>query len=426
MPNESDPARRFGLHRSLLSLFVPLTLNWLVVLYAMLALAIGWSYASLRIQTDYRQTLDMERSRLRGVAAALQAGSQAMINDGVGAAIAGANAVMIRTGDIDDSTSAQRSAMLGEMLTGGEYVQSLFLYTPGRFARTSRGGQRETATQPPAWLTLPRSTLNGATWVGKPIVEPGSSGSQVIPVARHIMTAERDGLWAGALFDFAAFDDLYRRVGRDLRLMGVLAQDGTVLILIPSNAVPGLTPGTNVAENSLFRLASRNPEAGVVEGFGEATGRDMIYGYERVHGYDMTIFAGQSRDVVLAPWRDRRRTTLMVTAAASAVIGLLTWVLGQHLATRRRMREIEDAHIRRVERRDRRATQLRESARRWRMVGPPARHARDLRAGLRCAGDGSRSRVEAHEQRQAPLRRILRTQRPPSRARLRDRAVGRR
>ncbi len=341
---------RPGLHRTLLSLFVPLTLNWLVVLYAALALAIGWSYASLRIQTDYRQTLDIERGRLRGVAAALQAGTQAMINDGVGAAIAGANAVMSRTGDIDDASSAQRSAMLGEMLTGGEYVESLFLYTPGRFARTSRDGQRQTSNQPPEWLQLPPSTLNGATWVGKPIAAPGSGDHDVIPVARHVMTADHDGLWAGALFDFAAFEDLYRRVGRDLRLMGLIAEDGTVLIMVPAKAVPALAPGNSVATNSLFRMASRNPEGGVVEGFGEATGQDMLYGYERVHGYGMTIFAGQSRSAVLAPWKDRRRTTLMVTTAASMIIALLTWVLGQHLATRRRMREIEEAHIRRVER----------------------------------------------------------------------------
>ncbi len=72
------------------------------------------------------------------------------------------------------------------------------------------------------------------------------------------MTADRDGLWAGALFDFAAFDDLYKRVGRDLRLMGLLAQDGTVLILMPhERQCLALTPGASVAENSLFRLASR-------------------------------------------------------------------------------------------------------------------------------------------------------------------------
>ncbi len=143
-------------------MFLPVTLSWLVVLYAVLALAIGWSYASLRIQTDYRQTLDMERNRLRGVAAALQAGVQAMINDGVGAAISGANVLTTRPGDFDDATSVQRSAMLGEMFTGGEYVRSLFLYTPGRFALTNQDGKRETATQRPEWLTLPRSKISTA------------------------------------------------------------------------------------------------------------------------------------------------------------------------------------------------------------------------------------------------------------------------
>ncbi len=143
---------------------------------------------------------------------------------------------------------------------------------------------------------------------------------------------------------------------------------------------------------------------------------DMIYGYERVHGYDMTIFAGQSRELVLAPWKDRRRTTLMVTAGASMVIGLLTWVLGRHLAPRRRMREVEGAHARRVERQTGALLNFasRHGAGGWSDVQVAMRDICEQACDV--LGDGPSSRVEADEQRQAPLRRILRAQRQASRA----------
>jgi signal transduction histidine kinase len=315
-----------------------------------LALAIAWAYASLRIDSDYRQTLEMERNRLRSVAAALEAGTQAMINDGVGAALAGANAVMSSSGDMDLVSGDRRSAALAKMFTGGEYVRSLFLYSPARFARADRDGTQEASGVAPPWLQLPRTALTGVTWVGKPIADPEAPGGIVIPIARHIITADRDGLWGGALFEFDAFADMYRRFGRDLRIMGIIAYDGTVLAIVPAGVAPGLQPGTNVADNELFRRAMREPESGVVEGFGSGLQREMLYGYQRVNGFDMTIFAGQTRDAILAPWRDRRRTTLIVTGAASALILAITWMLGLHVATSRRAKEAEDAHVRRVQR----------------------------------------------------------------------------
>jgi signal transduction histidine kinase len=324
-------------------LLFPLTVNWLVIIYAVLALAAGWAYASLRIQTDYRQTLEMERNRLRGVAATLESSTQAMINDGVGAAAAGANAVMTSRGDLDSASGDERSAALAKMLTGGEYVRSLFLYSAGRFASAGRDGTQTASGVPPPWLQLPRSSLNGATWVGKPTEEPAGSGAMVIPIARHVVTADRDGVWAGALFDFAAFEDLYRRLGRDLRLMGIVATDGTVLAIIPRDTTPALVPGVDVSRNPLFRLAMKQPESGVVEGFGNAMGTAMLYGYQRVHGFDMTLLAGQTLDNVLAPWRDRRRTTMLVTGASSALILLMTGLLSRAIATRRRMKQAEEA-----------------------------------------------------------------------------------
>lgn len=330
--------------------FRPLTVNGLLAIYAVLALAVGWAYASLRIDSDYRQTLEMERNRLRSVAAALETGTQAMINDGVGAAIGAANALMGPGGDMDRVSGDRRSAQLAKMLTGGDYVRGLFLYGPGRFARAGRDGTQESSGVAPPWLQLPRTTLTGVTWVGKPVQDPEARGGIVIPIARHIVTPDRDGVWGGALFEFGGFADLYDRFGEDLRLMGLIAHDGTVLAIVPETSTPDVRPGVSVADNSLFRLAMRQPESGVVEGRGEALKTEMLYGYQRVNGFDMTLLAGQTRDAVLAPWRDRRRTTLIVTGAASTLVVLVTWMLGLRFASIRRAQAAEDAHVRRVER----------------------------------------------------------------------------
>ena len=335
--NSVRMSRRERMRRSLASTLLSRGVDWPIVFYAVLALVAGWAYASLRIQSDHHLTLDLERNQLRSVTAALQAGTQAMLNDGIGAAIAGANAVMTSHGDMDSASAEDRAEALSRMLTGGAYVRSVFLYSPARFARAGRDGARETGDAQPSWLQLPRSSLNGATWVGKPFLDPDLSGQMVFPVARHIITPERDGVWAGVLFEFAGLDELFNRFGRDVRLIGLISGDGTVLSVLPKGVSPYLTAGASVSDNELFRRAMKHPESGVVEGFGQALSTDMLYGYENVHGYDMLILTGQTRDVALEPWRDHRRTTLMVTGAASLLLILMTAMLGHYSATRRRI-----------------------------------------------------------------------------------------
>ncbi len=330
-------SRRERMRQSLAGSFLSPSVDWPIVLYAVLALAVGWAYASLRIQSDLHLTLDLERNQLRSVTAALQAGTQAMLNDGIGAAIAGANAVMTSHGDMDSASAEDRAEVLSQMLTGGAYVRSLFLYSPARFARAGRDGARETGDAQPSWLRLPRSSLNGSTWVGKPFPDPDLSGQMVFPVARHIITPERDGVWAGVLFEFAGLDDLFRRLGHDVKVIGLISGDGTVLSVLPKDVSPYLVPGASVSAKELFRRAMKHPESGVVEGFGQTMSTNMLYGYELVHGYDMSILTGQTRDFALEPWRDHRRTTLIVTGAGSLVLILMTALLSHYSATRRRI-----------------------------------------------------------------------------------------
>jgi len=303
--------------------------------YAFLALAIGWAYSSLRIRMDQEQTLNTERNRLRAVAAALHTGAHAMISEGIGAAMAGANAALGHDSHHDGASGDALPVALSKMLTGGEYIRALFIVDGGRFAQAGRSGLRDASTAP-HWFTAPRDAPSDATWVGRPIADPDRVGEYVIPLARRLVTTSGDEVWAGVHFGFAAFEDLYRRFGEDLRVMGMVATDGTVLAIVP-RGIGGVTEGMSVAGNKLFQRARRHPGAGVVEGYGVGLHTDMLFGYERVSDYPMTILAGQTRDNTLAPWRDRRRTTLMVTGASSALILLLTGVLSHSVSARRRL-----------------------------------------------------------------------------------------
>ena len=144
-----------------LRLVFPPALNWVLLAYAVLAIAVGWAYVASRIHTDYVQTLDAERNHLRGVGATLRSATLAMLNDGVGAAVAGANELQ-SVGGIARASSAEISSTLQKQLTGGEYVRFLFLADNGRFALASRARASDSRNSPD-WLTTNRAGAGNST-----------------------------------------------------------------------------------------------------------------------------------------------------------------------------------------------------------------------------------------------------------------------
>src|SRR4029077_17026183 len=84
---------RSGAARHLL----PPAFNWTLILYA-LVLCVGiWGLALQRIQSDYSSTLYSEREHLSSVSGTLRAQVEAMLADGVGAALAAANELDYRS-----------------------------------------------------------------------------------------------------------------------------------------------------------------------------------------------------------------------------------------------------------------------------------------------------------------------------------------
>ena len=71
-----DAARRDS--GGLLRLGTLPALNWILLAYAAVVICIGWAYTGSRIRSDYEETMDQERTRLRGVTAALEAGCSSL------------------------------------------------------------------------------------------------------------------------------------------------------------------------------------------------------------------------------------------------------------------------------------------------------------------------------------------------------------
>ena len=339
-----NPGSRSGDNSGLAHFLLPPSLSWMLFVYAAVALASGWIYSALRIHSDREQTLATERMRLRSVDAALATGVLAMINDGVGAAVAGASVVAADPG------------ALSKMLSADPYVRSIFIAEAQRFVRAGRSSAGEVSGAPPAWFTaLETSSGLDDTWVGKPIDDPERQSHHVIPVARRTLTPNGRSIWAGALFDFHEFDILHTRVAGDGSRMGLIATDGTVLLLVPHSgrnvgtgviappaargsgaAALGPAVGSNISESALFKEANAGAGSGIVEGFSPAYGERMLFAYDRVSGFPMSLVSGESLAAVLRPWVERRNTTLIVAAGSTVLVILMTALLNYYLHALRR------------------------------------------------------------------------------------------
>jgi PAS domain S-box-containing protein len=316
-----------------LRVIFPPALNWALLAYAVVAIAIGWAYVASRIHTDYVQTLEAERNRLRGVGATLRTATLAMFNDGVGAAVAGANELQ-SAGGISRAGGTELASTLKKQLAGGEYVRFLFLAGHERFALASRANASE-SPMPPDWLTTDRAGSSNS-WVGKPMIDPERPGELVIPVAQRVPSGDGSTAWAGSLISFDGFGDLYEQFRDQILTMGLIAADGTILVRAPKVGGRDVSAGDNVASNEVFQRAVAAGNAGIIEGYGTVVKKDVIYAYDLMNGYPIYIMAGQARDAALAPWRERRQMSIGATAAFTALMLVMTAVLNHYIYTLRR------------------------------------------------------------------------------------------
>jgi PAS domain S-box-containing protein len=308
---------------------LPAAFGWALIAYAA-ALFVGlWGYAALRIQSDYRSTRNETRDDLRNVAAAIEAQVEAMLNDGVGAALAAVNEV--GPGGIRTANDAQLSQTLANMLTGGAYVRSLFIAAPDRLVLVHREGPMSGAAELPAWMQPMFSAPTGDTWVGPPLADPTRKGALVIPIARRAARGTGQETWAGAMFAFRMLDDLYSRFAPRTGGIALVSDDGT-LLMRATNVDMRAVEGTTVSRAEVFRQIGRGADSAVLDGLGPYTGKMTTFAYDRVDGYPLFAVTARQHESTFAEWQARRREILTLTAILSALLAAMTWLL--HRAVR--------------------------------------------------------------------------------------------
>ena len=309
------------------------SVNPWVLAGAAVLIAAAWIYAVVSIRADHLHTLEEERGALRTVTAGLEMQVESMLNDGIGAALAGAN-VVEQSGELGDLKSARTAEMLADMLTGGDYVRSLFISSRTSFTRVGRGNVRLHGA-PPDWLSaLISRSGDTQSMVGLRMVDPERPEHYVIPVVRRLDSQEA---WAGGLFDFHEVNDLYRRSVAASSALLLLGEEGSTLVRVPNRAAVGVI-SVKITESGVF--AHRAPAAGFIESAGSAGHAPVFVAFQRVRGYPMFAASGTSLEEVLAPWQARRRNTLAFTAVATLAIAAMTWMLN-HYVTALWRRDVE-------------------------------------------------------------------------------------
>ena len=322
------------------SLLLPSSLSWTLLLYAALVLATGWAYSAQRIRTDRDETYQSESNRLRAVAVALEQSAFAMISDGIGAAVTRANEITA-AGGLANVSDRDLSPELGKAMTGGQYVRSIFVADGSRFARAGRAGSYDVSRIPPKWFTaLDASESQGAdVWIGAPIPDPDRPADttgehMLVPIARRVASASNPDLWAGALFDFRAFDSLRPQLGGPGGIIFLVTMDGMLLAAMEDKPGHELV-GHNYASSPSFQAAKHylasGWDSGTIEGVSSVLGGRMVYGFAQLRQYPSLVVTARPLDLILSAWHERTVTTLVVTGAFSALVLAMTFLLSHSL-----------------------------------------------------------------------------------------------
>jgi PAS domain S-box-containing protein len=320
------------------SLLLPSSLSWTLLLYAALVLATGWAYSIQRVRTDREQTYQSESNRLRAVAAALEQSAFAMISDGVGSGVTRAREIET-LGGLNAVSERDLSPALGEAMSGGQYVRSIFVADAARFARAGRAGSFDVSRTPPAWFNASASHGSEDVWIGPPIPDPDRPASEtgedlLVPIARHVPSASNPNLWAGGLFDFGSFESLRTQLGGPGGIIIMVASDGTLLVAKedqPARVSVGKNYSSAPALQEARRYIASGWDSGTVEAFAPNYGTRMVFGFARLRQYPALIATARPLDAILAQWRERTVTTFVVTGAFSALVLAMTFLLSHSL-----------------------------------------------------------------------------------------------
>ncbi len=119
---------------------------------------------------------------------------------------------------------------LGEMLTGGSYVRSLFVVTGDQLVVANAPGENLTRSDA-TWFDELRSSQM-QSWVG-PVVTTAADGSLALPLAVRVAGDNGVKSWAGALIRISDLDQIYQGLKASRSTVAIVTLQGTALVQLP-------------------------------------------------------------------------------------------------------------------------------------------------------------------------------------------------
>jgi len=320
----SDTGNRLGDDSEANAVRKPLLLKRLLLLYAGVVLAAGWSYGLWQINVDRKLTLDSSTNQLTLSATGFANHVTAMIHDGVGAAVAGASEIQ-SVSKTRTLTEEQMTAILGRMLVGGEYVRTLFFATPTRYVAANRDAPK--TNNRPAFADEMLANVT-STWVGRPLnIEQGDT-NVLIPIAKRAGTLNGEDVWAGALLSFTSLDALYRTLPVEYSGLALSHSAGILLVRVPTLPEYKFS-GVDLSDSASTRTYLKLPTAPLVayEAPDPFTNNPRQFAVRRLENYPLRATASRDVDNSLIEWRVRSRNSLLMLGVASLAVAGLTIAL---------------------------------------------------------------------------------------------------
>ena len=186
----------------------------------------------------------------------------------------------------------------------------------------------------PALRALLRPGAASPLAIGEP-TKLRPTGPRVLPLAIRLSRPVGELQLAVALVDLERLARVHRGMAREPGgAVGLMRGDGLVLSRTPEGA--GVVGRNGLEGASAERRRLLEQDSGWYLSDGRLVdGEPRLIAFQRLDGLPLLALASQSLAAVLAPYQERRRWVLLISAVFSAVALAITWKLGE---ARRRAR----------------------------------------------------------------------------------------
>nr|WP_316642762.1 PAS domain S-box protein [uncultured Roseateles sp.] len=226
--------------------------------------------------------------------------------------------------------------LLREQLKGLPFLRAIWvLDARGRIAYDSDVGNIGLDLSQRAYVQAYRGRSDMGFQLGAPILSR-STGTWLIPATRPMRRSDGSIAWLiVAAIEPPYFDSLWRglEVG-DGGSVSLFRKDGVLMMRSPFDAA---SMGKTFADAPMFGLWLKGASYGSLQQASVVDGRPRLYAYRALSLQpDLAVVAGQSLDLVLAPWSWLATVAVAVWAAACATVIVMGAFLDRAWAASRR------------------------------------------------------------------------------------------